>query len=253
MPLAEQCQIFNDKEIASFRKGGGILRDCLKHVSSLVKPGISTLSLDEAAEAFIRGQGGLPAFKGYRGFTGSLCTSINDAVVHGIPKAGVILEEGDIVSLDCGVIYDSLYTDACVTVPVGTISPKAQKFLETVSKILEDVLDEVVKADVRVGDISSFIEKNLRRHGYKPVVSLTGHGVGYSLHQFPDVPNVGESGMGPKLPAGTVIAIEPIAVVGDPEVYTDIDGWTVKTRDQSLACHFEHSVLIKEGGCEVIA
>lgn len=249
----DSCQIFSPTQIESLRKGGAILRGCLRHTAALVKPGMSTLDLDLEAEKFIRSRGGIPAFKGYHGFTGTLCTSVNDRVVHGIPSAKDKLKEGDIISLDGGVIYDGLYTDACVSVGVGPIAKDAETFLTVTSALLEDVIREKVKAGVRVGDISSFIEQGLRAHGYSAVKVLTGHGLGDNLHQYPDVPNVGKAGTGPMLPANTMIAIEPIAVMGSPDVYTALDQWTVLTKDSSLACHFEHSVLILEGGCEVIA
>lgn len=253
MPRPDTFQIFTPAEQNSLRKGGAILRECLEHVASLVQPGISTLELDQRAEEFIRLRGGEPAFKGYHGFPATLCTSVNDEVVHGIPREEKILNEGDIVSLDCGVILDELYTDACVTVGVGTIDPKTQKFLDHTSEILESVLNTVVRAGAKVGDISAFIERSIRDGGYSPIPALTGHGLGYSLHQFPDVPNVGKANTGPVLPAGTMIAIEPIPSMRRGEVITDDDNWTVRTKDGSLACHFEHSVLILEDGCEIIA
>jgi len=249
----ETFQIFSAAEQDSLRKAGRILRECLAHVSLLVAPGITTIELDAAAERFIRAEGGEPAFKGYHGFPGTLCTSVNDVVVHGIPNEDLTLKEGDIVSLDCGVIVDDLYTDACVTVGVGTLAPEVEKFLQISSKTLESVIDEVVGAGAKIGDISAFIEKKLRKAGYTPVESLTGHGLGCTLHQFPDVPNVGKAGKGPVLPVGTMIAIEPIASMGKGEIYTERDNWTIRTKDSSLASHFEHSVLITEDGCEIIA
>lgn len=253
MAYDDHCQIFSASQIASLRKGGAILRDCLEHLRPLVKPGVSTLDLDAAAETFIRARGGIPAFKGYHEFPGTLCTSVNEEVVHGIPSAKAILKDGDIVSLDCGVIYDRLYTDACISVPVGTVEKPVLDFLSTVSSALEDVVANIVKAGVKIGDISSFIEKRIRSGGYSPVRVLTGHGLGDTLHQFPDVPNVGKAGTGPVLPEGTMIAIEPIAVMGGDQVFTAPDNWTVVSRDGSLACHFEHSLLITKQGCEVIA
>lgn len=253
MTYADSCQIFSKSEQDSLRKGGAILRDCLKFVAPLAKPGVSTLALDRAAEEFIVSRGGKPAFKGYHGFPATLCTSVNDHVVHGIPSDKQILQEGDIVSLDCGVIYDDLYTDACVTVGVGSISPNIKKFLTTVSNTLEEAIIDVAQGGMQVGDLSSFIEKKLQKGGYGVVRALTGHGLGETLHQFPDVPNVGKAGTGPVLPAGTMIAIEPIATMGSPEVYTSTDQWTVLTKDGSLACHFEHSVLLTEDGYEIIA
>ncbi len=249
----DTCQLFSPAQIESLRKGGAILRDCLRHTALLVRPGMTTMDLDLEAEIFIRQRGGIPAFKGYHGFTGTLCTSVNDAVVHGIPSKKEKIKEGDIISLDGGVIFGGLYTDSCVTVAVGQIDPNVQAFLTHTSQVLEDVITEVVRPGVQVGDISSYIEKNLKKGGYAAVRALTGHGLGDNLHQFPDVPNVGKAGTGPVLPVGTMIAIEPIAVMGNPEVYTANDGWTVLTKDRSLACHFEHSVLIPEDGYEIIA
>lgn len=253
MPYTDTFQLFSPAQIDSLRRGGAILRDCLAHVSSLVKPGLSTLDLDLEAEDFILSKGGIPAFKGYHGFKGTLCTSINDAVVHGIPSKRDILKDGDIISLDGGVILDGLYTDSCVSVPVGTVEKKTLDFMAYVSDTLEAVIREVVRPGARIGDISSFIEKRLRAGGYRAVRELTGHGLGDTLHQFPDVPNVGRAGTGPVLPVGTMIAIEPIAVMGSEAVFTADDGWTVLTKDESLACHFEHSILITEAGYEVVA
>lgn len=253
MAYVDSCQIFTSAQVDSLREGGAILRDCLQYTSGIVRPGISTLELDREAEAFIRARRGIPAFKDYHGFPGSLCTSVNDEVVHGIPSATSLLTEGDIISLDGGVIFDGLYTDACVTVGVGVIAKESQDFLGVVSATLEAVIRDVVRAGVQIGDISSFIEERLKMQGYSPVQALTGHGLGDMLHQFPDVPNVGRVRSGPILPKGTMIAIEPIATMGGHEVYTANDAWTIKTKDGTLACHFEHSVLILEDGAEIVA
>ncbi len=245
-------QLFNPAQIAALKVGGKILRDCLEHCRTLVRPGIQTKEIDRVAEEFILERGGRPAFKGYHGYPASLCISINDEVVHGIPGNRQV-REGDIVSLDGGVIYDDLMTDACITVPAGSIPRDAQKFLDVTSQTLESVIATVVRAGCKVGDISSFIQRSLEKAGYHPVRALTGHGLGSSLHQFPDVPNIGKAGTGPVLPVHTLIAIEPIATVGSPDVVTDPDHWTIRTKDHSLACHFEHTVLVTEGGCEVMA
>lgn len=250
--MKDQFQIFSAKQIDSLRTGGKILSGCLKHVAAMVKPGVTTMELDLAAEAYIRERGGKPAFKGYQGFPATLCVSVNEEVVHGIPGPR-ILKEGDIVSLDGGVVYDKLYTDACVTVAAGHIDAKMQTFLDVTSSALEDVVRTIVKAGVPVGDISNFIQRRLEAATYSPVRQLTGHGLGTHLHQFPDVPNFGKAGEGPLLPKHTLIAIEPIACLGRPEISTDDDQWTIRTVDGSWACHFEHSVLITDGGCEIIA
>jgi methionyl aminopeptidase len=250
--MSSSCQILLPHQIDAARMSGKILRECLKHVSALVRPGITTGELDREAEAFILKQGGRPAFKGYGGFTGTFCISVNDEVVHGIPGKR-ILQDGDIVSLDGGVIYEGIYTDACVTLGVGEIEPELKRFLQVTSDTLEDVVRTVVRKGARVGDISSFIQRRLEKSGYHPVPTLTGHGLGSTLHQYPDVPNSGKAGTGATLPANTLIAIEPIPTIGSPEVFTEDDGWTIRTTDGSLSCHFEHTVLVVEGGCEILA
>ncbi len=244
-------QTFTPAEIASFRKAGTILRDCLNMLAPHAKPGISTLELDVMAERFIREHGGIPAFKGYHNYPSTLCTSINEECVHGMPGERV-LKEGDIVSLDCGVIVDGLYTDACITVPVGVISGEARHLLDTNELALRNALS-VIRAGARVGDISSIIEKTAHDGGLVPVRALTGHGLGRHLHEYPDIPNAGRKGSGPVLPAGTVIAVEPILAVGSDRVIEQDDGWTIAMHDGGLSAHFEHTILVTEDGCEVLA
>lgn len=243
-------QIFIPRQIASLRRGGDILRRCLAHVATLVRPGIETQELDAAAEAFIRAEGALPAFKGYEGYPATLCTSVNEQCVHGIPGDRVLVG-GDIISLDCGVLLDHLYTDACITVPVGRIDSRAQHLLDVTERTLGNALT-ILKAGVSVGDVSSVIQRTVEAEGFHPVRSLTGHGLGTSLHQFPDIPNWGEPGTGPIFPMGTVVAIEPIISVGSDKVTEAADGWTLRTVDSALCAHFEHTVLICEGGSEVL-
>ncbi len=243
-------QIFSPREIDSLRKGGKILHDCLEHVAAKVKPGIQTLELDRIAEEFIRKRGGKPAFKGYYGYPATLCTSINDVCVHGIPGKE-ILKEGDIVGVDCGVVFDGLYTDACVTVPVGKISKDAGHLLEATEEALRAGLAEV-HAGAHTGDISSTIHATLQKHGFDSMRQLTGHGLGDSLHQFPEVPNFGKRGEGPVLPLHTIIAIEPISTAGSVTIKEDPDHWTLRTTDGALSAHFEHTVLVTEKGCEIL-
>ncbi len=252
MSFDDRFQIFTPKQIASLRTGGAILRDCLQHTAKHVKAGITTGELDRIAEEFILERGGKPAFKGYHGFPATLCISVNDEVVHGIPGPRVIAE-GDIVSLDGGVIYDKLYTDSCVTVSAGRLDAEMQTFLDVCSTALEDVVRTTVKKGARIGDISSFVQRRIEAAGYTIVKQLTGHGLGNTLHQFPDVPNFGTAGEGPELPKNTLIAIEPIACLGSPHITTDDDQWTIRTADGSWACHFEHTVLVTDNGCEIIA
>ncbi len=245
-------QIFTADQITSLRKGGKILRDCLNHVAAQVRAGITTAELDRIAEEFIRSHAGaIPAFKGYHGFPATLCISINDQCVHGIPGKREV-KEGDIVSLDGGVIYGALYTDACVTVPAGRIPPRLQQFLSVSEQALEAAC-AIVAPGVKVGDISSTVQGVVEGAGYSCVNGLTGHGLGTTLHQFPDVPNVGKAGTGPKLPVNTIIAIEPITSMGKPNIREEKDGWTIATADGSLSAHFEHTVLVTETGYELIA
>ena len=243
-------QIFTPAQIASLRKGGRILHDCLKYVASLVRPGVATLELNRAAETFIRDHGAAPGFKGYRGYPATLCTSVNEVCVHGMPGKHV-LQEGDIIALDCGVLYEKLYTDACVSVPVGRVSKEAHDLLSATEEALRKGI-AVVHAGARVGDISSAIHAMLRAHGCDAVRALTGHGLGDTLHQFPDVPNFGEAGKGPVLPVHTILAIEPISTAGSTDVVQEGDGWTIRTKDRALSAHFEHTVLVTEEGSEVL-
>lgn len=245
-------QIFTPAQIADLRIGGRILRECLVIAGASAKAGMTTKEVDTIAEEFILShKGARPAFKGYHGFPATICASVNEQCVHGIPGDRV-LHDGDILSIDCGVIYGDLYTDACITVPIGTVAENVLAFL----RVTEDALGKavnVVRPGAKVGDISSIIQRTVESGGYSCVDGLTGHGLGDTLHQFPDVPNVGKRGTGPMLPANTLIAIEPITSMGRPEIKELHDGWTIQTRDNSLSAHFEHTVLVTEEGCEIIA
>ncbi len=244
-------QTFSPAQIESFRKGGKILRACLEMLRSAVAVGVTTGALDALAESFIRERGGEPAFQGYGGFPATLCTSVNEECVHGLPGARK-LAEGDIVSLDCGVRFEGLVTDACITVPVGRISPEAAHLLEVTQQALDRAV-EVLRAGIRVGDLSHAIGEVVRRGACTVVKPLTGHGLGASVHHPPDIPNVGKRGTGPVLPAGTVIAVEPIVSIADDDVRMLADGWTLVTKNGSLCAHAEHTLLVTEGGCAVIA
>ncbi|MBI5156058.1 type I methionyl aminopeptidase [Candidatus Peregrinibacteria bacterium] len=244
-------QVFTDAELASIRRGGKILAACLQMLRGEVHEGITTGELDRIAEKFILDEGGIPAFKGYHTFPATLCTSVNEECVHGIPGKRV-LADGDIVALDCGVIMDGLYTDACISVAVGAVSPDAAKLLKVTEEALERAVS-VVHAGAKVGDISGTIQEYVQSHGCSCVDALTGHGLGTTLHQFPDIPNVGRKGTGPVLPVGALIAVEPIVALGKGRIHQEDDGWTIRTSDRSLAAHFEHTLLVTEGGCEVIA
>lgn len=244
-------QIFTPAEIESFRKGGRILHECLEMLAPQVIPGVTTGQLDTIAETFIRDHGGIPAFKGYNNYPATLCTSVNEECVHGIPGARVLVE-GDIVSLDCGVLLDGLNTDACITVPVGRISNDAWHLLNVTKKALDEAV-ATLRAGIRVGDLSAAIQDVIKEGKLWPVRSLTGHGLGRDLHQFPDIPNFGKRGTGAMFAAGTVVAVEPIVAVGCDDVSQMPDKWTLVTDDGSLSAHFEHTLLVTEGGCEIIA
>ncbi len=234
------------------RKAGKILRECLEETAAAVKTGITTAELDRIAEQFITDhEGARPGFKGYKGYPSTLCTSVNEECVHGIPGHRV-LKDGDIVSIDCGVVIDGLNTDACITVPVGVVSDDVAAFLRHSSEALEAAC-AMVKPGRKIGDLSHAIQKYVERGGYKCVDGLTGHGLGYDLHQFPDIPNTGRAGSGPVLPPHTLIAIEPITSMGGSGIRDGDDGWTILTRDGSLSAHFEHTVLVTEGGYEILA
>lgn len=243
--------VFHEEEIASFRRAGHILRACLEMLRPRAVEGVETIALDRLAEAFIRDHGGVPAFKGYGGFPGTLCTSVNEECVHGIPSER-LLRDGDIVKLDCGVIVDELYTDAAITVPVGNVHADALRVIEASEEALRRALS-IVKAQVRVGDVSAIIEETARAYGCHPVKNLVGHGLGRTLHCYPDIPNEGRRGSGPQLPANTVVAIEPIITIGAGEMRQLDDGWTIVERSNALVSHTEHTIRVTEDGCEVLA
>jgi len=234
------------------REGGKILGEVFEKIESIIKPGVSTYELDIFAEKIIRAhKDALPGFKGYRGFPATLCTSVNEEVVHGIPKKDRILKDGDIIGVDCGVLYGGFYTDACITYAVGSITPQVIRFLNVTKQALDKSIEEV-KPGNRIGDISAVIQETLESNGYAPVVECTGHGVGRALHEPPDILNVGYKNSGPMMKPGMMLAIEPISVMGSGKVTTSDDGWTIISADRKLSAHFEHTVLVTEKGYEII-
>ncbi len=240
------------EQIEVMREGGRILKKTLKIVSKAVKPGVSTFELDQLAEEFILGhKDAKPGFKDYRGYPAALCTSVNEEVVHGIPSKDVILNEGDIVGIDCGIYYKGMYTDACVTVLVGAVEPEIRYFVKITKKTLENAIKQV-RSGGHIGDISAIIQKTLEDQGYSPIVECTGHGVGKELHEPPEILNVGKKGTGPVMKPGMVFAIEPISALGNNDVVTAEDGWAVITSDGSISAHFEHTVLVTESGFEIL-
>lgn len=233
------------------RTSGSMLAEVLGIVSKQVKPDVTTQFLSDIAEKELRKLGGEPAFLGYQGFPEALCVSVNDEVVHGIPKNSIIIEDGDIVSMDFGVTYQGMITDSAISVIAGKSDAKDEALLRATKRSLHQGIAQL-KDGVRVGDIANAIEKDLNKAGYGIVRELVGHGVGHHVHEEPNIPNYGKAGTGPILQAGMTIAIEPMATMGDYRVVIDEDGWTVRTKDGSRSAHFEHTVLITENGAEIL-
>jgi methionyl aminopeptidase len=244
-------QIKSHSEIEKMRVSGIALRKVHDAVKAVVRPGVTTLDLEQVAEAKVTELGAQPAFKGYHGFPCVLTTSVNDEVVHGIPTSKRVLKDGDIVSVDCGVVIDGYYSDSAATYPVGNISAGAEKLLRITEASLYAAIDHAV-AGGRLFDISSAVQTMCEREGYGVVQDFAGHGIGKSMHEDPQVPNWGTSGKGPRLKAGMVFAIEPMITAGAPGVKVLEDGWTAVTLDGSLAAHFEHTVAITKDGPQIL-
>jgi len=238
-------------EIEKMRKSNAIVAAILEELSKKIRPGVKTIELDRLSEELALKKGARPAFKGYRGYPYSLCTSVNSEVVHGMPSERE-LKEGDIVSLDFGILNNGYYGDAAVTVPVGEITPGARKLLKITEEALYRGIAEI-KAGNRIGDISSAIQGHVEAAGYSVVRDLVGHGIGKSLHEDPQVPNYGSGGRGIELKPGMVFAIEPMVNEGTYRVEILRDGWTVVTADGKLSAHFEHSVAITENGPVILS
>lgn len=247
----------SERDVAGIREAAQVVERALAAAAALVEPGVPTIKLDEAAEAVIRDAGGRPAFKGYQmggdtpPFPGSLCISVNDVVVHGFPSA-TELQEGDIVSVDCGVELGGYFGDFAYTFAVGEISDETQALLDATRESLVEGIRQAVGGR-RVGDIGWAVQTHCESRGYGVVTDLVGHGVGRRLHEPPNVPNVGKRGQGKKLKPGMTLCIEPMINGGTPEVMVDADGWTVRTADGQPSAHFEHMVLIQKGAPEVLS
>lgn len=241
------------EEVEILAEGGKILAQVLQKVKEAVIPGISTWELNRIAEEEIARLGGEPSFKGYgeKPFPAALCTSVNEVIVHGIPSKSQILKEGDIISLDLGVKYKNLYTDSAISVPVGKISPEAERLLRVAEQAL-NLAVAAAKPGANIGDISWTIQKTAEDAGFGVVRELIGHGVGHAVHEDPPVPCYGEKGKGIVLEEGMVLAIEPMLTVGDYHLTILPDGWGIKTKDGSLTAHFEHTVAITKSGSRVL-
>jgi len=234
-------------EIALMREAGLIVGRCLELLKVSVEPGMTTMDLDRIAEKFITDAGAVPSFKGYHGFPATLCTSINDEIVHGIPSEKRLIQDGDIVSIDCGAIVGGLHGDAAVTVPVGTVSPTILDML----RICEEALWRgfaAARLGGRLTDISHAVESHIRPHGYGIVEEYVGHGIGHALHEDPQVPNYGRPGRGPKIEKGLVLAVEPMVNLGTRLTRTLDDDWTVVTQDGMPSAHFENTFTVTDDG-----
>ena len=238
------------EQVEKMAQAGDVLVRCLKMLESKTRAGVTTAELDEAAEKFIRSQDATPAFKGYRGFPGSICASPNSMVVHGIP-GGYELQRGDILSIDVGVIKDGWVADAAMTVPVGAVSADAVKLLDVTKASLFAGIEQMRPGN-HLGDVSATIQRTVEAEGLSIIRTLVGHGIGREMHEEPQVPNFGEPGKGPELEEGMVLAIEPMVNVGGPLVRMDEDGWSVFSEDDSLAAHFEFTVAVTADGPRIL-
>ena len=239
-----------DEEIELIRKSGVVLGKAHAEVAKRIIPGVKTSELDKIAYEFITANGGKPSFKGYKGFPSSLCISVNEVVVHGIP-GNYELKEGDIVSIDCGVYLNGFHSDSAYTYSVGKISDEVSKLLKTTKESLYKSIELAVVGN-RIGDVGYAVQNHVEKEGYSVVRELVGHGVGKSLHEEPEVPNYGKRGQGLKLQEGMVIAIEPMVNLGKKNVFQEKDGWTIRTTDKKPSAHFEHTVAIRKGKADIL-
>lgn len=243
--------IKSPREIDIMAKAGQLTAQAHQVVKGAVAPGISTRELDRLVEEFFLKNGAIPAFKGYGGFPASICASVNNQVVHGIPSDDVILKRGDILSVDIGAIYDGYVGDAAATYPVGEVSPEAEKLIDVTAQALAKGIEWAVEGN-RLSDISAAIQQWVESNGFSVIRDYVGHGVGQRMHEDPQIPNFGRPGFGPRLTSGMVLAIEPMVNSGQYHVRTLADGWTVVTADGSLSAHFEHTVAITPQGPRIL-
>ncbi len=243
--------IKNDEEISLLKESNQLVGKTLGELSKHIRPGISTLALDKIGEDFIRSHGAVPGFLNYGGFPNSLCISINDEVVHGIPSERE-LQEGDVVSIDCGVLKNGFYGDSAYTFEVGEVREDVRKLLRVTLEGLYKGIENAIPGK-RIGDIGSAVQEHCETNGFSVVREMVGHGVGRHLHEDPQVPNYGRRGSGVKLKEGMVIAIEPMINLGKKAIVQSEDGWTIKTRDGLPSAHFEHTVAIRKNGAEILS
>lgn len=240
----------SEREISYLRDAGRIVAETHQEVKNAVKPGVTTLDLDRIAEEYIKSRGAIPSFKGFHGFTGNICASVNEEVVHGIPGLRK-LKTGDNVSIDIGAVINGYNGDAAITVPVGEIDAEVQKLLDVTEESLYKGIEQAIIGN-RLSDISHAVQSHVEKYGFGVVRDYVGHGIGRSMHEDPQVPNYGGPGRGPRLKAGMTLAIEPMVNLGTYEVKTLDDGWTVVTLDGKRSAHFEHSIAITDGKPEIL-
>lgn len=240
----------SEDDIELIRESAKILSKAHGEIAAEIKPGVATRKLDALAESYIMDYGGVPSFKNYNGFPFSLCISMNENVVHGFPSE-YELQEGDIVSIDCGVFYKGFHSDCAYTYPVGEVSTEIEALLKVTKESLYIGIEKAVRGN-RVGDIGNSIQTYVEKYGYSVVRELVGHGLGRSLHESPEVPNYGKSGRGAKLKPGLVIAIEPMINLGGKNVVQEADGWTIRTTDRKPSAHFEHTIVILRDKTEIL-
>ncbi|MCU4166317.1 type I methionyl aminopeptidase [Carboxylicivirga caseinilyticus] len=240
-----------DEEIELMRESNMIVAKTLGEIAKVIKPGVSTLELDKIAETFIRDNGGTPAFLNYQGFPNTLCTSVNDQVVHGIPN-NKPLKEGDVVSVDCGALKNGFFGDSAYTFMVGNVAPEVKALLEATKASLYKGIEQAIENN-RLGDVGYAIQKYTEDLGYSVVREMVGHGIGQNLHEAPEVPNYGRKGNGTKLKAGMVIAIEPMINMGKRQIVQENDGWTIRTADKKVSAHYEHTVAIRKGEADILS
>lgn len=247
----DRVTIKTEEEIELLRQSSLLVGKTLAEVAKILKPGVNTAQLDKIAEEFILDHGAKPGFKGYGDFPATLCISINEEVVHGIP-GNRIVEDGDIVSIDCGTYMNGFYGDSAYTFAVGNVNPEVIKLLEVTKESLYKGIEQAVSGK-RIGDIGFAIQNHVEKMGYGVVRDLVGHGLGRNLHEKPEVPNFGRRGTGSKLKERMVIAIEPMITLGSYDISQDSDGWTIRTIDKMPAAHFEHDVVIRKGEAEILS
>ena len=242
--------IKSDSEIERMRKANELVMQILEILKNMIKPGLNIQDLERRAEELSEKNGAIPAFKGYRGYPAALCVSLNEVIIHGIPKRR-ILEEGDIVGIDFGILLNGFYGDAAMTIPVGKVGKKATELLKVTEEALYKGIKEV-KPGKRIGDISNAIQLHVEKSGFSVIREFTGHGIGKQLHEEPSIPNYGTPGMGIIVEKGMTFALEPMVSSGSYEIEILSDGWTAVTRDRSLSAHFEHTIAVREKGAEIL-